>query len=92
MDRKDFEAAQNPQVQREIARALGKETSARSDEEIAEPIDRLRRLRANGMAYRTRRRTVAVARYVLAAETWQRIGSYPNRKAAISAAYGEDQR
>ncbi len=34
-----------------------------------------------------------LSRYVTATETWQRVGSYPNRMAAISAAYGqEDQR
>ena len=32
----------------------------------------------------------SLSRYVTATETWQRVGSYPNRKAAISAAYGED--
>ena len=32
----------------------------------------------------------SLSRYVPATETWQRVGSYPNRKAAISAAYGED--
>jgi hypothetical protein len=31
-----------------------------------------------------------LSRYVPATETWQRVGSYPNRKAAISAAYGRD--
>ena len=30
-----------------------------------------------------------LSRYSPASETWQRVGSYPNRKAAISAAYGE---
>jgi hypothetical protein len=30
-----------------------------------------------------------LSRYSLASETWQRVGSYPNRKAAISAAYGQ---
>ena len=34
----------------------------------------------------------SLSRYVPASETWQRVGSYPNRKAAISAAYGENQR
>ena len=32
----------------------------------------------------------SLSRYVPATDTWQRIGSYPNRKAAISAAYGEE--
>jgi hypothetical protein len=30
-----------------------------------------------------------LSRYVTATEQWQRVGSYPNRKAAISAAYGQ---
>jgi hypothetical protein len=30
--------------------------------------------------------------YSPASETLQRVGSYPNRKAAISAAYGGNQR
>jgi hypothetical protein len=32
----------------------------------------------------------SLSRYSPASETWQRVGSYPNRKAAISAAYGEE--
>jgi hypothetical protein len=32
-----------------------------------------------------------LSRYWPATETWQRVGSYPNRKAAISAAYGEEE-
>ena len=32
-----------------------------------------------------------LSRYVPATETWQRTGSYPNRKAAISAAYGDEK-
>ena len=32
----------------------------------------------------------SLSRYVPATETWQRVGSYPNRKAAISAAYGKE--
>jgi hypothetical protein len=32
----------------------------------------------------------SLSRYSLASETWQRVGSYPTRKAAISAAYGEE--
>ena len=31
----------------------------------------------------------SLSRYSPASETWQRVGSYPNRKAAISAAYGQ---
>ena len=31
----------------------------------------------------------SLARYSPDSETWQRVGSYPNRKATISAAYGE---
>jgi hypothetical protein len=31
-----------------------------------------------------------LSRYVPSTETWQRVGSYPNRKAAISAAYGQE--
>ena len=34
---------------------------------------------------------VELSRYVPASETWPRVGSYPSRKAAISAAYGETQ-
>ncbi len=33
-----------------------------------------------------------LSRYSPASRTWQRVGSYPSRKAAISAAYGENQR
>ena len=33
-----------------------------------------------------------LSRYSPASQTWQRVGSYPSRKAAISAAYGENQR
>jgi len=33
---------------------------------------------------------VADRRYSPASETWRRVGSYPTRKAAISAAYGEE--
>ena len=29
----------------------------------------------------------SLSRYVTATETWQRVGSYPNRQAAIEAAY-----
>jgi hypothetical protein len=32
-----------------------------------------------------------LSRYSPASETWQRVGSYPSRKAAIQAAYEEDQ-
>ena len=32
-----------------------------------------------------------LSRYVPATETWQRVGSYPNRKAAISAAYEDEK-
>jgi streptogramin lyase len=32
-----------------------------------------------------------LSRYVPASETWQPVGSYPNREAAISGAYGENQ-
>ena len=32
----------------------------------------------------------SLSRYVTVTETWQRVGSYPNRKAAIGAAYGQD--
>jgi hypothetical protein len=31
-----------------------------------------------------------LSRYSPASETWRRVGSYPTRKAAISAAYGEE--
>ena len=31
-----------------------------------------------------------LSRYSPASEAWQRVGSYPTRKAAISAAYGEE--
>ena len=31
-----------------------------------------------------------LSRYAPASDTWTRVGSYPNRKAAISAAYGQD--
>jgi hypothetical protein len=31
-----------------------------------------------------------LSRYSPTSETWQRVGSYPNRQAAISAAYGEE--
>jgi hypothetical protein len=31
-----------------------------------------------------------LSRYSPGSETWQRVGSYPSRKAAISAAYGEE--
>jgi len=31
-----------------------------------------------------------LSRYSPTSETWQRVGSYPNRKAAISAAYEEE--
>ena len=40
---KDFEPARNAQVQREVARAQGKEPP-RSDEETAELLQRLQRL------------------------------------------------
>ena len=33
-----------------------------------------------------------LSRYSPASQKWQRVGSYPSRKAAVSAAYGEDQR
>ena len=33
-----------------------------------------------------------LSRYSPASQIWQRVGSYPSRKAAISAAYGENQR
>jgi hypothetical protein len=32
----------------------------------------------------------SLSRYQPTTEQWQRVGSYPNRKAAISAAYGEE--
>ena len=32
----------------------------------------------------------SLSRYSPNTETWQRVGSYPNRKAAITAAYGEE--
>ena len=44
------------------------------------------------MARRTHLRPLVLSRYVPATDTWQRVGSYPNRKAATSAAYGADQR
>ena len=31
----------------------------------------------------------SLSRYAPASDTWTRVGSYPNRKAAISAAYGQ---
>ena len=31
-----------------------------------------------------------LSRYMPPTETWQRVGSYPNRQAAISAAYGQE--
>ena len=31
----------------------------------------------------------SLSRYSLESEQWTRVGSYPNRQAAISAAYGE---
>ena len=34
----------------------------------------------------------SLSRYSPASETWQRVGTYPSRKAAIRAAYGQDQR
>jgi hypothetical protein len=33
----------------------------------------------------------SLSRHSPDSETWQRVGSYPNRKAAIEAAYGENQ-
>ncbi len=33
----------------------------------------------------------SLSRYSPHSETWQRVGSYPSRKAAISAAYGQDR-
>jgi hypothetical protein len=32
----------------------------------------------------------SLSRYVTATEMWQRVGSYPNREATISAAYGHE--
>jgi hypothetical protein len=31
-----------------------------------------------------------LSRYVTATETWQRVGSYPSRTAAVEAAYGQN--
>jgi hypothetical protein len=32
----------------------------------------------------------SLSRYSPDSETWTRVGSYPNREAAVSAAYGKD--
>ena len=46
------------------------------------------------MAVRTCRCLRQPSRYVPASETWQRVGSYPERRegAISAAAYGENQR
>lgn len=43
----------------------------------------------DGTAWRVERITDrwSLSRYVPATETWQRVGSYPNRQSAIEAAY-----
>jgi hypothetical protein len=52
-------------------------------------LDVVRRPRR--VARRVRRRPLVVVPLPPDSEQWQRVGSYPNRKAAISAAYGENQ-
>jgi hypothetical protein len=56
------------------------------------PHDVARR-RGHYMAIRTSRCLRQLSRYVPASETWQRVGSYPERRegAISAAAYGENQ-